>query len=92
MSHDAPECSHNVAGKFLVCRGTPGHFAGFLACEDCLTEADWKSHPGWKERHYADKATKQKKAEQLDRNLGRKREETSSEVLESDAQELAVAI
>ena len=63
-----PECSHEVAGKYLVCRGTPGHYTGFLACEDCLTEADFKKHPGWKERI----AKREKQAEQFAKNLGRK--------------------
>ena len=70
MSEQPQECPHDVAGKYLVCRGTAGHHTGFLACEDCLTEADFKTHPGWKERLNR----RDKQAEQLAKNLGRVQE------------------
>ncbi len=67
MSEKTKECPHDVAGKYLTARGTPGHWTGYLACEDCLTDADFKTHPGWKERIQK----REQKAEQLNKNLGR---------------------
>lgn len=64
---ETKECPHDVMGKYLVAQGTLGHSTGYLACEECLTNTDFKTHPGWKERL----ATRDKRAEQLNPNLGR---------------------
>jgi hypothetical protein len=74
MSEQTGECSHDATGKYLVCRGSEGHYTGFLVCEKCLTDADFKLYPGWKERL----ETKDRKAAQLDQNLGRVREEVAA--------------
>jgi hypothetical protein len=65
----ASECSCKVVEKYLVARGRPGNLTGYLACRSCLTDKDIAAVPGWKGRL----ATGQKKAEQLDKNLGRVR-------------------
>jgi hypothetical protein len=42
----AKECPHPGEGKYLVARGKPGAWEGFLACKECLTEQDYAKHPG----------------------------------------------
>ena len=61
MSEQTRECSHETASKFLVRQGSEGHYTGYLACEGCLTEADFRLYPGWKERIQK----REQKAEQL---------------------------
>jgi hypothetical protein len=36
-----PECPHPVIEKYVTPHG--------LVCEDCLTDADFKRYPGWRE-------------------------------------------
>ena len=65
----AKECPHDVIEKYLVARGKPGNWTGYLACRSCLTDKDISVYPGWKDRI----AKGDRKAEQLDKNLGRVR-------------------
>ena len=56
------ECIHEVLDKYVTPHG--------LVCEECLTEADFRRHPGWKERL----AAKRRLAAQAKANFSKERE------------------
>ena len=54
-----PECPCDIDSKYVTKHG--------LACRNCLVEPDFKGYPDWKKSL----DIRDRKAEQLDKNLGR---------------------